>query len=477
MIIYVLLAVIVVFLAVVLIRAWRFRPPAKEERPEIFLELNESEIIDHMVAMIRCKTVSYKEDAQTDFREFRRFKDLIRNLYPDLMECCTYEEIGTTGILLTWKGKSSEEPSVCMAHYDVVPVVEELWSKPAFEGIVEQGEIWGRGTLDTKGTLLSILEAGNYWAKKGFVPAHDLYFAFSGNEETGGPCCPAMVDYLQQKGVRPALVLDEGGAVVEEPLPTFQGEAAMVGIGEKGAIGLSYTLKGEGGHGATPPKHTALGELAQAVVATEKSSFPGRLTPPVKEMFQALGPHLSFGYRILFANLWCFKGLLIRLGKATGGELNAMFRTTCAMTTAEGSKVQNVLPAKASVGMDIRLLPGDTMESVKKHLARVIDNDRIEIETLREGEASVISTIQCQPWEHLKKTIEEIWPQAVVAPYLMMACSDSRHFGKISDRVYRFAPMKLSREERGMIHGHDERIPVETLVKCVKFYIRFMEKL
>lgn len=475
-VLYVLLAAVVVFLGVLLVRAALFQPKEELQPSGDTLELDEDKIVKDMVELLRCKTVSYNDESLVDKAEFQKFQDLLPNLYPGVHAHCTRELAGVNGLLYHWKGKTDQEPVVLMSHYDVVPVEESLWEKPAFEGIVEAGVIWGRGTLDTKGTLCGILEAAEKLINEGFVPEHDIYFAFSGQEEINGPSCPAIVDLFEQRGIHPALVLDEGGAVVEHVFPGVDRECALIGIAEKGLTNIEFKAKCSGGHASMPPVHTIVGELAQAVVEVEKHPFPRQFTRPVREMLDTLGRHSGFAYKILFANMWCMEPLFDKVCKASGGELNAMMRTTCAMTKMQGGKAFNVIPPAATVGMNLRLLGQDTVESARKYLEDVIHNPNIEVSVYEGRNPSAESDTDCKEYQRLCQAIIDTWPEAIVSPYLMMACSDSWHYCRITDHIYKFSAMKLSKEERGMIHGNNERVPVETLVKTVAFFVRLMKK-
>lgn len=472
----VVLIFFVVFLAVILVRAAMFTPVETEGIRTEKVNLNREKIIEDMAEMIRCKTISYVEENLIDRKEFVKFEQVLQKCFPRVYQECDFTKIGKTGLLFHLRGKSSEKPSVFMAHYDVVPVNEEGWDKPAFDAVIEDGIMWGRGTLDTKGTVCGILEAAEQLISEGFVPKQDMYLAFSGEEEVSGESCPLMVEYLVKKGITFGMVLDEGGAVVEDVFPGVKRECAMIGIAEKGIMNLELYMEGNGGHASTPPARAMPGQLAEAVVRIERHPFKSQLTQPVKEMFDTLGRYSSFGYRVLFANLWCFRPVLNLVCRLSGGELNALMRTTCAVTKMEGSKAFNVLPPKASVGMNLRLMGKDTVESTQKYIRKVIKNDKIQFRVVEGANPSNISVTEGEAWEKLGAAIVATWPQAIVSPYLMMACSDSASYSKVSDKVYRFSPMKLSDEERAMIHGNNERIPLDTLVKTVEFYIRLMKE-
>jgi len=466
--------IIVIFLLVILIRTFRFKPEIKSLVQVKHIDINRDKVTSDMVAMIRCKTISNRLEELIDREEFRKFEELLKSSFPAIHEKCELTKIGKTGVLYYLKGKSSVKPSVCMAHYDVVPVEIDGWDKPAFEGLIEDGYIWGRGTLDTKGTLCGIVEALEQLLLQGYIPENDLYLSFSGEEEIDGDTCADIVMYLEGKGVKPAIVVDEGGAVVDHVFPGVAGECALIGIGEKGSVNMDFSLESQGGHASTPPVHSILGLLSEAVTKIEKHPFKRQLTKPVGEMFDTLGRHSTFVYRVIFANLWCFAPLLDMICKKSGGELNAMMRTTVAVTRMDGSKAYNVLPPKANFGINMRLIGEDTIDSATVYLKKTMNNDKIKISLINGMNPSIYSDTSCDEWFKLKQIIHETWPEAIISPYLMMACSDSRHYCRITDRVYRFSAMRLSKEERGMIHGNNERIPIETLIKTVEFYVRLL---
>ncbi len=468
----IILGILAVLVAVIVVRTLRFTPAPAPPFDKTEVSLNSEKIVQDMVDMIRLKTVSYRDDSLTDKGEFEKFETLLQERFPLLYEKSIFRKIGKTGLLYHIKGERDTAPTVLMAHYDVVPVNQADWTRPAFDGLLEDGCIWGRGTLDTKGTLCGIVEAVESALAKGYVPKNDLYLAFSGEEEIDGDSCKEIVAFLEKNGVTPQFVLDEGGAIVQNVFPGVKKECALIGIAEKGGVNFDFTLRSKGGHASTPAPRSTLGKLSQAVTRLEKHPFPAQLTSAAKRMFDVLGRNSNFLFRMIFANLWCFFPVIDLFGRLTGGELNAMVRTTVAVTRMQGSDAYNVMPSKASFGINMRLLGKDTIESVKSRLKKVVKNDEIEISLVSGMEPSVCSDIKAPAWDILCTAIGQTWEDTLVSPYLMMACSDSRHYCRITDKVYRFSAMCLSKEERKMIHGNDERIPVDTLLQTVAFYQR-----
>ena len=468
------LLVIGFLLIIIGVKTILFKPYPKESYESSQIDLNEESIASHLSKMIQCKTVSSDHFEKIDESSFIDFKELLKASYPIVYETCSFEEIKPQGLLYKWKGKTNQNPIVLMSHFDVVPADENLWDIPAFSGMIKEGYIWGRGSLDTKGTLCGIMEAASYLMEKGFVPENVIYFAFGGDEEVSGPSAPNIVEVLKQKNIKPAFVLDEGGAIVQNIFPGVAEPVAVVGIGEKGDMDVRLDITGQGGHSSAPPAHTLAGELAQAIVNIEKKPFEAYFTLPILKLIDTLGRHSSFAYRVIFANLWLFKPLLKRVFWKMGGEINAMIRTTTAVTMLSGSPAFNVMPPQVSAGINLRLLKENSPDQAVDRLKSVINNPKIQATVVSSREASPISDIDTVGWDKLKRAICKTWPDTIVSPYLMLAGSDSRHYCEISDQVFKFSAMRLTKDELKLIHGNNERISIDQLLHIVRFYIELM---
>lgn len=468
------LSLIGLLFAVVLIRTAAFKPKTDVTAAQGSVEFDRERAVTNLQALIRCKTVSFADHKLEDNGEFEKLVSLLPELYPNVFTSCLLTKLPDRALLFKWEGKNHSEPSVMMAHYDVVPAEEENWEKPAFEGIIENGVLWGRGTLDTKVTFNGVLTGADHLIAKGFIPENDIYFAFSGQEEINGMGAVRIVDWFFENKITPALVVDEGGAVVEGVFPGVSKPCALIGIAEKGMMNLKYSVLSKGGHASAPPVHTPVGVLADCCCKVEAHPFKSHITVPVAKMFDTLGRHSTFIYRMIFSNLWLFSGVLDMICKKSGGELNALMRTTVAFTQMDGSQAANVIPPSAGMVSNIRLNPEDTVDSAEEYIKKVIDNDDVKLSVGDSMNPSRISETDCPAWDKVAKAVGETWPGCLVAPYLMVQCSDSRHYGRISNHVYRFSAMDLTAEERQTIHGNNEHIRLETVQRAVEFYIRLM---
>ncbi len=473
---YWILAVLAAFIAVVAVRTIRFRPKPQPAVTKEEIAFDKGAAVDSLAQLVRCKTVSYNDHSLEDEGEFQKLISLLPTLYPNVFAACTFQQLPNRALLLRWPGKQAGDPAVMMAHYDVVPVNEEKWDKPPFAGIIEDGILWGRGTLDTKVTFNGILSAANSLIGQGFRPEKDIYFAFSGGEEINGQGAPNIVAYFTEHGIHPAIVVDEGGAVVENVFPGVKQPCGLIGIAEKGMLNAQYRTLSAGGHASAPKPHTPVGVLAAACKRVEDHPFKAHIDGPAAQMFDTLGRYSTPLYRVIFANMWCFGWIIDLLGKKSGGEMNALVRTTVAFTQMEGSSARNVIPPEAKMVSNIRLNPADSVASALAYLEKTVNDPAVEITSLESFEPSPVSETGCDAWEKVAAAVANTWPGCIVSPYLMVQCSDSRHYRDLSNHVYRFSAMDLTAEERSTIHGNNERIRLETAAKAVEFYIRLMRQ-
>lgn len=472
----IIIILLIALIAVMVFNAVRFKAADNGPRTVEDVKVNGDRAQQNLSTLIKFETVSNADYDKTDKAVFAAYRAKLKELYPNVTAASEYKELGNTAMLFKIKGKSSENPSVLMSHYDVVPVEEDRWQHPPFCGEIIDGVLWGRGTIDTKITMVGIMEALEDLLADGFMPENDLYLSFGGDEEVGGISAPAVVDYMEANGIKPALVLDEGGAVVEGVFPGVNKPIAVIGIGEKGIAQVEFTATSSGGHSSTPPVHTAVGKLAKTIVNLENKPFKAQVTEPVAGLFRKVGPHSPFALRMVFGNMWLFKGLLGRLASVLGGEINAMMRTTVAATMAQGSKQHNVLPNVAIANVNVRLLNNVNQQQAQAHFDSVCSKD-VTCRFISYQDASPYASTESQAWHKVEKAVGDTWRDAIVSPYLMLAGSDSRRFSRICRDVYKFSAMALSKEERGLIHNDNERIAVEKIDQCVEFFHRLIVQL
>ncbi len=489
MVLWIVLGVILIWLTVILIRAAKLKPDQNQGCPLLNLEpirVDSRVVAERLAGMIRCKTVApaSAEKAGEDepgYDDFIKLRSLIKEFYPLTHEHLDHEVVNDHSLLYRWPGRNSDKPMLLMAHYDVVPADDRQWSKPPFEGVIEDGVLWGRGSIDTKVTFCAILEAAEALLATGFKPMQDIYFAFGHDEETMGTGAPAMVEVLKALDIRPEMVLDEGGAIVQNLFPGVKEPIAVVGMAEKGVTDIEFVLEGPGGHSSTPGRLNPMGVMSKIILKVDKNPFRAHLPIEVREMFSVLGRHMPFVFRIIFANLWCFKSLLLALLPLIGRELNALCRTTCVFTMAEASSASNVIPERVRVVANLRLAALDSIDSALKHLtdqAMTVSKKALEgtdplklsVSVVKGHNASPSSSTASDAYRKLAGTVESVFRGTIVTPYIMLGASDSRHFCAISDNVLRFSPIQLSKEELRSIHGIDEKIAVEKVGKVVEFY-------
>lgn len=432
-------------------------------------ELDEAGVLTRLQALIRIPTVS-----DADPSVFDHLLATMRELYPRVHALETVR-IGRQGVLIHWPGASSVRPVVLMAHLDVVPAVGE-WSVPPFSAEVVDGQVWGRGTLDDKGSVAAICEAVESAISDGVVPAQDVWLHFGCDEEVSGESAPAAAAELTRRGVRPWFVLDEGGAVAEQAFPGVSAPIAVVGLTEKGTTTLSLTVTGEGGHASVPTRNGPTVRLAKALTRLDTLAMPAHLPQPTVELLRRISPYLPAPLRPITANIDRIAPAATRLLPLAGAEAAAMIRTTFAITTLEGSPAHNVIASTARAGVNVRVMVGDSVAEVVTAVRKVIRDDGVIVEVTEANEPSPVSPMD-DAFELIETCVEELFPEAVVAPYVMMAATDSRFLTGICERVFRFTPFRMSKAQRSAIHAADERIGVEDYRRGITWYRRLIESL
>lgn len=476
-----LLVLVLALAAVLLANTLRQGSRQVQVPPLAPLAVDKAAVAEAMAQAVRAKTVSGLLDPAASIAALDTLHALLRTRYPLVHAQLEREVIGGHSLLFTWRGSDARAlPFALMAHQDVVPVApgtEALWKKPPFDGVIEDGVVWGRGTLDDKSNLITQLEAVELLLKAGFKPRRTVYLVFGHDEEVGGQQgVVKIVERLQQANVKLDFVLDEGLAVTEGVLPGVARPLALVGLAEKGSVSLRLTATAAPGHSSMPPAagNSAIGMLSAALARLDQNPMPGGIQGAAAAMFAAVAPELPFGQRLAMSNLWLFRPVVEGL-LGQGGATNAMLRTTSAMTILNAGNKENVLPGRADAVVNFRILPGDTAESVAAHVKRVIAEPRIEVQSIGATfNPSKLSSPDSDAYRLVERTVREVFPDAMVAPGLMLAASDARHFDAIAEHSYRFMPIRFKPADLAGVHGTDERIAVDQLADMVRFYHRLL---
>lgn len=430
--------------------------------------------VEHLQELVRIPTVSRENADATDWSEFTRFTLALRKLYPLCHSRLERETVQEHSLIFRWRGRASNEPAVLMGHYDVVAATDDGWKRPPFaaelSGKGEDQVIWGRGTLDDKGSVVAILEAVETQLEAGLVPAQDIYLCFGHDEETHGTGAAAIVDLLESRGVKPTLVLDEGGAIVDDVFEQVDSPMAVVGVAEKGTAAIRLTVDQSGGHASTPPRIPAAVRLAQAIVRLNSRPFASQLTPTGADLMRLLGEHAGGMTGFLLRNVSWTKPILVPILVRKSDELAAMMRTTQAVTILEGGHAVNAMPERVSAIINVRIAVDSSLSDALKHVTRAINDKRVRITVDSPGEPSPVSATSGLAWELLRSTIEKSFPGTLVTPYVQNGATDSRHFTRISNGVYRFTPFAMAREVRDTLHARNERMLVSSYLDGISFY-------
>ena len=474
-ILLVVLGLILTLIAVLVIRALLFKDNTLYVRETDF-NYEEDDIVNKLGTLIKIPTVSHPDPLDMDMNQFDLLIETVKKMYPTVFSKCESEVTAERAIKIKVKGLSSDKPTVLMAHYDVVPVTDD-WSVDPFLGEVIDGKLYGRGTLDTKCTMACALSALELALKKDYVPKNDLYLCFGANEEVFGDSQYKIVQEFKRQGIRPALVFDEGGAILNGAFPGVKEDTAFLGMGEKAMVNIKLTLESNGGHSSTPKKNGPVVRLARAIDKLEKNPMKPNMSATVAELLNVLGRHMPFYFKLIFANMWLFKGLVKKLFVILSADTRALLTSTFAFTMLNGGNQTNIIPNKVEANINIRISPFDTVDSIIEHIRKTINDKDIMITAVDETPAFPECSFKTEGYNIIKDTAIETYPNTVVAPFLNIGGSDGKFYTEISDCVVRFSPFKITNAERAGIHGVDEHIKVETLKKCHEFYERLLKKL
>jgi carboxypeptidase PM20D1 len=449
------------------------------KKTKIQIDVNQSAQI--LSEGIQIKTVSRAEANETDLQVFADYHKKLQIFFPLVHQHMQVEKVNTYSLLYQWKGKNQEEkPILITAHMDVVPIeegTEDNWTYPPFSGAIEEGYIWGRGSLDTKITMLSALNAAELLLENDFVPDKDIYFAFAHDEEIRGTKgANAIAEIFKKRGLEFDFLMDEGGTVVENAIKGIKKPIAFIGIAEKGFANVKIRVRDSGGHASMPPRNTALGQVAKVITNLEKNQSKANLSEPVKDFLVTIGPEMKGMNKIILANLWLFKSLFIQIFAKTKSR-NALLRTTTASTMASGSQVANVLPETASAIFNFIISPGETVDDLITHIKKVNKNIKMEIEVLIGENPSIISSTHSRGFELIKGITHLLYEEALISPYIVLAATDARKYEGVCQNIYRFAPYRIDNADLSRIHGTNEKISLENVKQCVEFYVTLFENI
>lgn len=482
-VLWAILGLLALFILITLVRAAFFVPKKRAYEPLPEERVDRDRVMKHLSEAIRIPTVSYPDPADVDWAQFERFHAFLKESYPLIHQKLSCEVVPPANLLYRWKGKDpSLDPIAMLAHQDVVPVEEGTegdWTHPAYEGYNDGEFIWGRGALDMKNHLISVMEAVETLLEEGFEPERDVYLLFGDNEEVVASAdsgAGKLMQTLRERGVHLDCVLDEGGAI----LPAKAGKLldkylAGIGVAEKGYADFEISVTSKGGHSSQPPRHTALGELAEVIRDLERHQCKSQMTDMVYSLFQKIGRNVSYPARIVTCNLWLLRPLVLAVMKRIPPAAS-LIRTTTGVTMAQGSPAANVLPQRASATVNFRIMPGDSIAGVERHIRKVVRNKKIEIKLLKGKEPSKVSPTDSRCFAILEELCMRTNPENIVAPYLVMGGTDSYNYEPICDHIYRFAPFVVNTSLLLCTHSTNERIPLKTLGDGVAFFKQYIRR-
>lgn len=470
---------LLVLAAVLVVRAATLESRQIQAEPVKDLAVDSRAVAERLAAAVRFPTISHEDGKHVEAAAFQGLHQHLQQSFPRVHAAMTREAVADHSLLYTWKGRDpSLAPILLMSHLDVVPVepgTEKDWTHPAFSGLIAGGYVWGRGTLDDKVGVLAILEAAEMLLARGFQPQRTVYLAFGHDEEVGGgKGAAAIARLLEKRRVRPELILDEGGIIAEGMVDGIERPIALVGTAEKGYVSVELVAEAEGGHSSMPPAHGAIGKLAAAIERLENHPMPARIEGVTKQSFEYLAPEMPFGPRLVLANLWLFEPVAERQFGAEPGA-NARIRTTAAATVFHAGIKENVLPHRARAVVNFRILPGDSVADVLRHVRETVGPEiRANPTGVGKSEPSPESDAGAPAFGMIQRTLAQVFPGIVVAPNLLSGGTDTKHYARLSRNVYRFLPIRIRSEDLARFHGTNERVSVESYAEAVKFYAQLL---
>lgn len=466
-------------LTVLLLNTWRF--PARQlpgESPTV-AAVHGHQVAEKLAAALRIPTISPQEPEGPHPETWHLWHVFVQQAFPSMHKTLHRESVGPGSVLYTWHGQDPTlAPVVLLGHFDVVPIAPgtaQAWSVPPFAGAIADGYVWGRGALDDKAGVICLQEAVDSLVQAGFQPRRTLYLAFGHDEELGGGQGALLIaNLLRARGIKPVYVLDEWSPVVSGLLPGLTAPVALIGIAEKGFLNMELSTEMPGGHSSMPPRDTAIGLLSRAITRLEAQPLPARQQGPLYEMLQYVGPEMPLLQRVIFANLWLF-GALVQRRLAASPATNAALRTTMAPTMIHSGIKDNVLPAQARAVVNVRILPGDSQGIILEHMRRAINDPRVHLRPLPGVvEPPPVTPTNTAGFAVLHRTIRQLFPEAVVAPSLVVGGTDARHYAPLTDTVLRFRPFRLTANDLQRFHGIDERISIANVAQGVQFFAQLI---
>ncbi|MBY6210349.1 M20 family peptidase [Microbulbifer agarilyticus] len=472
---------IVLVVAIASVRAVMVYPDRQLviENPQPPLALDAEQAAQRLADVIRFPTITQDEAPYLEPQPFIDFHNYLEAQYPAVTAFATRHVFNKYSLVYEFPGTNPElKPILLMGHMDVVSVDEDTlsdWTHPPFAGVISDGQIWGRGAIDNKASVMALMEAMEHLLQTGAQPERSIFFSFGHDEEIGGENGAAEIArYFASRDLNFEFVLDEGGAITEGLMPGFEQPIAVIGVAEKGFVNVRLVVEQPGGHSSKPPASTGAGILARAIVQLEDNQFPTTLKF-TNMTFDAVGHYAGFGARFGMANQW-LTGPLVESAILANESSASGIRTSTAATMLKGSSKSNILPTRASAVVNFRIMPGETAESVVTRVRSVIDDPRVSIEPFMASNPSPVSSIDAYGYRLIEKNIRELDPNVLVAPYLVQGGTDSKHFYGLSDAVYRFLMVRVTPETVNTFHGIDERLGVEDFANGIRFFVMLLEQ-